>query len=128
MKFLEAIDRKLMMLEQGEMPPDAAMPQSPDAAPAPTPGTATAPSPQQTDDEGGALQEQVSENIKLCADAINALVVFVRGKFADSIATTPGLDDQFKKLEDATRVTDVSKAQLPLLNNIVTLVTNIKGI
>lgn len=114
------------MLEQGEMPPDAAMPQSPDATPAPTPGTA--PSPQQTDDSGDAMQEQVSENIKLCADAINALVVFVRGKFADTIAATPGLDDQFKKLEDASRVTDVSTAQLPLLNNIVTLVTNIKGI
>ena len=126
MKFLEAIDRKLMMLEQGELPPDAAMPQTPDAALAPTPGTA--PSPQQTDASGDAMQEQVSENIKLCADAINALVVFVRGKFADDIASTPGLDDQFKKLEDASRVTDVSTAQLPLLNSIVTLVTNIKGI
>ena len=126
MKFLEAIDRKLMMLEQGEVPPDAAMPQSPDATPAPTP--VSVPTPQQTDDSGDAMQEQVSANIKLCADAINALVVFVRGKFSDTITATPGLDDQFKKLEDASRVTDVSTAQLPLLNNIVTLVTNIKGI
>lgn len=114
------------MLEQGEMPPDAAMPQTPNAALAPTPNAA--PSPQQNDDTGDAMQEQVSENIKLCADAINALVVFVRGKFADKIATIPGLEDQFKKLEDSSRVTDVSTAQLPLLNNIVALVTNIKGI
>lgn len=125
MKFLEAIEHKLMMLEQGDTPPDAAMPQDPGATSPPAP---TTPVVQQNDTSGDVMQEQVSQNIKLCADAINALVVFVRGKFADAISATPGLEDQFRKLEEVSTVTDVSSAQLPLLKNIVTLITSIKSV
>lgn len=134
MKFLEAINKKLKLLEAGDItapvdpnvsqgsPQDAAMPGSaPQGAPE-TPAT-----PEQVDDMGENLQDQTNSTIKMCSDIINALVVFVRGKFADQIAATPGLSDQLQDLERTTTVTDVSKIDPKLLQSILTKVDEVKG-
>lgn len=134
MKFLEAIQRKLHLIEAGDItapdpnaaqgqPPDAAMPGS---APQETPQTPA--TPEQVDDMGENLQDQTNSTIKTCSDIINALVVFVRGKFADQIAAAPGLSDQLQDLERATTVTDVSKVDPKLLQSILTKVNEVKGL
>jgi hypothetical protein len=120
MKFLDAIEKKLMFLEQ-----DAAMPADPNAPQVPSPDQAAA---DQVDKIGNAANEQVQSNVKLCADIINALVVFVRGKFADEINATPGLSDQLRELERQTTITDVTKADLKLLQAVVNAVEGIKGL
>lgn len=127
MKFSQLIDQKLMLLEQdAPQQPDAAMPANPNAPPVPAAGEA--PPADQVDDIGAQANEQVQSNIKLCADIINALVVFVRGKFADFINATPGLGDQLRELERQTTVTDITKADPKLLQSIVTAVDSIKSL
>lgn len=131
MKFLEAIEAKLKLLEAGditaqppEQPGDAAMPGSaPDESTQQPPAT-----PDQVDEMGENLQDQTNSTIKMCADIVNALVVFVRGKFADQIAATPGLSDQLQDLERTTTVTDVSKIDPKLLQGVLTKVGEIKGL
>jgi hypothetical protein len=135
MKFLEAIEKKFKLLEAGDITtpadpnaqqgssPDAAMPGSaPQGAPEP-PAT-----PDQVDDMGENLQDQTNSTIKMCSDIVNALVVFMRGKFADQIAATPGLSDQLQYLERATTVTDVAKIDPKLLQSILTKVNEVKGL
>lgn len=133
MQFLEAIERKLKLLEAGDItapadpnaqPPDAAMPGSaPQGAPEQPPAT-----PDQVDDMGENLQDQTNSTIKTCSDIVNALVVFMRGKFADQIAATPGLNDQLMELERITTVTDVEKINPKLLQSILTKVSDVKGL
>lgn len=135
MKFLEAINRKLKLLEAGDITapdPNAQTDQPPDAA---MPGTApqNAPeqpqaTPDQVDEMGENLQDQTNSTIKACSDIVNALVVFMRGKFADQIAATPGLGDQLQDLERSTTVTDVSKIDPKLLQSILTKVNEVKGL
>jgi len=131
MKFLEAVQQKLRLLEAGDItapvdtnqPPDAAMPGSaPQGAPPPAPAT-----PNEVDDMGENLKDQINSNIKASSDIVNALVVFMRGKFADQIAATPGLSDQLLDLERATTVTDVSNIDPKLLQTILNKVNDIKG-
>lgn len=128
MKFLETIQQKLMLLEQDapqQQQPDAAMPADPNAPPVPDAGQAPT---EEVDEIGAQANEQVQSNIKMCADIVNALVVFVRGKFADSIDATPGLGDQLRELERQTTVTDITKADPKLLQSIVTAVESIKSL
>ena len=116
-----------MLLEQdAPQQSDAAMPADPNAPPVPAAGEA--PPADQVDDIGAQANEQVQSNIKLCADIINALVVFVRGKFTDYINATPGLGDQLRELERQTTVTDITKADPKLLQSIVTAVDSIKSL
>lgn len=130
MKFFEAIERKLKLLEAGDITADAGAQQPPDAA---MPGSApqgaqpSQSTPEQVDDMGENLQAQTHNTIKMCSDIVNALVVFVRGKFADQVAATPGLSDQLQDLERLTTVTDVERIDPKLLQSILTKVSEIKG-
>lgn len=127
MKFFEAVATKLKLLEAGDItapvggtqaPVDAAMPNiAPDAAP----------TPEAVDDMGANLQAQTNSTIKMCTDIINALVVFMRGKFADQVSATPGLGDQLQDLEQLTTVTDVEKVDPKLLQSILSKVSEVKG-
>jgi hypothetical protein len=56
MKFLQAIQSKLMLLEQDAPPADAAMPADPNAAAAPAPAT-----PSEVDQIGSDANQQVQE-------------------------------------------------------------------
>lgn len=105
-----------MLLEQ-DQPADAAMP------PAPAPDVQQA---AQVDQLGQQTNEQLQQGIKTCADIINALVVFVNGKFSDQIDTVPGLGDQLRELEKTSAVTDVDRADLKLLQSLLTAVDGIK--
>lgn len=123
MKFLDAIQQKLVMLEQEQ---DAAMPADSNAPQVPAAGAA--PQAADVDAIGAQANEQIQSNIKMCSDIVNALVVFVRGKFADAIDATPGLGDQLRDLERQTTVTDITKANPKLLQNILTVVSSIKSL
>ena len=116
MKFTDLINKKLMLLEQ-DQPVDAAMP-----------ATGAAPEATAVDEIGANANEQVQQSIKTCADVINALVVFVNGKFSDQIDAVPGLNEQFRELEKKSTVTNVDQVNQKLLQDLLAAVDNIKSI
>lgn len=133
MKFLESIQQRLQLLEQEAAPnkQDAAMP-SPsnpnDQEQPPTPAQADA-----VDEIGDNANDQVQENIKLCADIIHQLTVWVSGKFNELI---PAIDpqiagtfqDSVKQLNDiekAAVVTNLQACTPELLQRLNNLISNL---
>lgn len=119
MKFTDLINKKLMLLEQ-DQPVDAAMPAAPSNMGSPESAA--------VDKIGMQSTEQVQQNIKTCADVINALVVFMNGKFSDQIDATPGLNDQLRELERKSTVTNIDQVNQKLLQDLLTAVDSIKSI
>lgn len=115
MKFLHLIEKQLALIE-ADQTADAAMPVD---------DTITA---SDVDNIAAQSQDQIQQNVKVCADTINGLIVFVRGKFADQIDATPGLNDQLKAIEEASAVTDISKANIDLLKFLYDKVGEVKGL
>lgn len=135
MKFLERINERFSQLQLEQVPApskaDGALPSPPDSNTSeqpPTPEVAD-----EVDSIGDAANEQIQENIKLCADVIHALSVWVTGKFneiAPAVDRNLGtaLQDSIKQLQDLERaavVTSPANCTPELLGRLANLVKNL---
>lgn len=123
MKFIDTIRKKYTLLEQdlaagapdAAAPPDAAMPQA--AAPA---------TPAATDAQGDELEKKNLETINTCVDTINSLVVYIKSKFANQIASDVGLKSSLDELENITKQqTSDANVNLNLLSQIKNKISEI---
>ena len=103
MKFLQAINSKLMLLEQDAPPADAAMPADPSAAaaaPAPAPVAAPGDIDQLARDFDQKLNSKYIPSIK-------ALAQFIAQKFATEVAAESTLKQQLENISNAKTIDDV---------------------
>ena len=104
MKFLQAIQSKLVLLEQDAPPADAAMPADPNAAPA-APAPAAAPS--DIDQLARKFDEELNNKY---IPSIKALAKFISQKYAAEVESEPGLKQQLTNIANAQSIQDVYNA------------------
>lgn len=104
MKFLQAINSKLMLLEQDAPPADAAMPADPNAAAA-APAPAAAPS--DIDQLKRDFDEQLNSKY---IPSIKALAKYISDRFAAEVEADSTLKQQLTNVANAKNVADVYQA------------------
>ena len=106
MKFLQAVNSKLMLLEQDVPPADAAMPADPNAAAAaPAPAPAAAPS--DIDQLKRDFDEQLNSKY---IPSIKALAKYISDRFATEVEADSTLKQQLTNVANAKNVADVYQA------------------
>ena len=105
MKFLQAIQSKLVLLEQDAPPADAAMPADPNATPAAA--TAPAAAPSDIDQLKRQFDEQLNNKY---IPSIKALAKFISDKFATVVESDSTLKQQLANIANAKSVADTYQA------------------
>ena len=106
MKFLQAINSKLMLLEQDAPPADAAMPADPNAAAA-APAPAPAAAPGDIDQLKRDFDEQLNSKY---IPSIKALAKYISDRFATEVEADSTLKQQLTNVANAKNVADVYQA------------------
>ena len=106
MKFLQAINSKLMLLEQDAPPADAAMPADPNAAAA-APAPAPAAVPGDIDQLKRDFDEQLNSKY---IPSIKALAKYISDRFATEVEADSTLKQQLTNVANAKNVADVYQA------------------
>jgi hypothetical protein len=107
MKFLQAVQSKLMLLEQDAPPADAAMPADPNAAPAAAPAPAPAATPGDIDQLKRDFDEQLNSKY---IPSIKALAKYISDRFATEVEADSTLKQQLTNVANAKTVADVYQA------------------
>lgn len=107
MKFLQAIQNKLVLLEQDAPPADAAMPADPNAAPAASVTTTPATSPGDIDQLKRQFDEQLNNKY---IPSIKALAKYISDRFATEVEADSTLKQQLTNIANAKSVSDTYQA------------------
>ncbi len=118
MKFLQAIQSKLVLLEQDTPPADAAMPVDPNAAAAPAPAT-----PSEVDQIGSDANQQVQEFVADMTIMMKNLLGVFNAKFREQLAADDTSMQAFAmQINRLKRALDAAGRDVTQLNSVETII------